>query len=282
MKNKRDLMTQIIQKNNLGDQIPEGAKKKPEDHAPKVNHHALFVFHFALVSWIMGSSASHHMAATQDILSYLNAYNGPPILMGDDSPIKVVKKGRVELDHGSFENVLHVPQISVNLLSMYHITVSCSRKKVYFTPDSMSIFNMQDNSKIVVGEINHQSWLYTFSKFIEPNSYVLLTHVDDSSRLWHKRFGHLNLRYMQQLIKKGMVTGLPDIHFSKWVCEGCVLGKNPQEMFESGKAHRASSPLDLIHSDLMGPFPHPSISKERYVLTFLDDYSCYTWVFFLR
>jgi transposase InsO family protein len=32
----------------------------------------------------------------------------------------------------------------------------------------------------------------------------------------------------------------------------------------------------------MGPFPHPSISKARYVLTFIDDYSRYTWVYFLR
>jgi hypothetical protein len=32
----------------------------------------------------------------------------------------------------------------------------------------------------------------------------------------------------------------------------------------------------------MGSFPHPSISKEMYVLTFLDDYSRYTWVFFHR
>jgi transposase InsO family protein len=40
--------------------------------------------------------------------------------------------------------------------------------------------------------------------------------------------------------------------------------------------------LELVHSDLMGPFPHPSINKERYVLTFIDDYSCYTWIYFLR
>jgi len=45
MKNQIDLMTQIIQKNNLWDQILEGAKKKLEDHAPKVNHHALVVLH---------------------------------------------------------------------------------------------------------------------------------------------------------------------------------------------------------------------------------------------
>jgi hypothetical protein len=40
--------------------------------------------------------------------------------------------------------------------------------------------------------------------------------------------------------------------------------------------------LDLIHNDLMGPFPHPSIKKTRCVLTFFDDFSRYTWVYFLR
>jgi hypothetical protein len=73
---------------------------------------------------------------------------------------------------------------------------------------------------------------------------------------------------MQQLSKKGMVDGLRDIHFSKGICEGCVLGKHPQEKFDKGKTQKASSPLDMIHSDLMGPFTHPSISKSRYVLIF--------------
>ena len=79
-----------------------------------------------------------------------------------------------------------------------------------------------------------------------------------------------------------MVTGFANIHFSKGVCQGCVIGKHPQEKFEKGKAKRASSPLELIHSDLMGPFPHLSMNRVRYVLTFLDDFSRYTWVYFLR
>jgi hypothetical protein len=222
------------------------------------------------------------MENTKDILSSITTCSGPPILMGDDSPIEVTGKGRVEPDHGSFQNVLHIPQLSENLLSVYQITHSSSCKKVEFTPDFVSIFNKQNNSKVVVGEVNHKSRLYTFTKFIELDSSVLLTNVDDSSRLWHERFGHLNFRYMQQLSKKGMVIGLPDIHFFEGVCEGCVIGKHPQEKFKKEKAHRASSPLDLIHSDLMRPLPHPSIGKARYVLTFLDDYSHYTCVFFLR
>jgi hypothetical protein len=79
-----------------------------------------------------------------------------------------------------------------------------------------------------------------------------------------------------------LVKGFLDIHFSEGVCEGCILGKHPEEKFEKGKPRRASSSLDLVHSDLMGPFPHLSIRKSRYVLTFIDDYSCYTWVYFLR
>ena len=141
---------------------------------------------------------------------------------------------------------------------------------------------MHDNSIIAIGEEDHKSRLYKFYKFFYHNSSLILTHAYDCSRVWHGRFGHLNFRYMQWLSKQGMVKGLPYIHFSEGVCKGCILGKHPKEKFEKRKAKRASSYLDLIQSDLMGPFPHPSIRKARYVLTFIDDYSCYTWVYFLK
>jgi hypothetical protein len=83
---------------------------------------------------------------------------------------------------------------------------------------------------------------------------------------------------MKQLSKQILVDGLPDIHFSKGVCEGCVLIKHPQDKFDKGKSQRDSAPLNLIHSDLMGPFPHPSINKERFFLIFVDDFSRFTWI----
>jgi hypothetical protein len=116
--------------------------------------------------------------------------------MGGNSPVEVTDKGRIELTNRSFENVLHVPKLSINILSMYHMTNSGTGKRVIFTPDAVDIYDMQTNSRVSTGEVNHQSRLYTFSKFIEPNYALLLTHVDESSRIWHKRFGHLNFRYM--------------------------------------------------------------------------------------
>jgi hypothetical protein len=156
--------------------------------------------------------------------------------MGDNSSVEVTSKGRIELTNGNFENVLHVPKLSVNLLSVYQMMNSDTRKKVIFTPNFVDIYDMQTNSRVATGEVNHQSRLYTFFEFIEPDFALLLTHVDESSRIWHERFGHLNFRYMQQLSKKILVDGLPEIHFSKGVCEGCVLEKHPQEKIDKGKS----------------------------------------------
>jgi hypothetical protein len=166
----------------------------------------------------------------------LDACKGTHILLGDNSSVEVIGKGRIELTNGSFENVFHVPKLSVNLLSVYQMKNSGTGKKLFFTPNFVDIYDMQTNSRVATGEVNHQSRLYTFSEFIEPDSTLLLTHVDESSRIWHERFGHLNFRYMQQLSKHKLVHGLPDIHFSKGVCEGCVLGKHPQEKFDKGKS----------------------------------------------
>jgi len=70
-------------------------------------------------AWIVNSGASHHMVASKVVYSSLDACKGPPILMGDNSYVEVTDKGRIELTNGSFENVLHVPKLSVNLLFMY-------------------------------------------------------------------------------------------------------------------------------------------------------------------
>jgi hypothetical protein len=219
--------------------IPEGAKKKkPEDLNSKKSNssHALIAINSSPDAWIIDLGASHHMVASKELYYSLDASKGPLILMGDNSYVEFINKGRIELTNGSFENVLHVPKLSVNLLSAYQKTNSGTGNKFIFTPNFMDIYYMQTNYRVSTGEVNHQSRLYTFSEFIEPDSSLLLTHADESSRIWHKRFRHLNFRYIRYLSKQILVDGLPDIHFSKGVCEGCVLGKHPQEKFHKGNS----------------------------------------------
>ena len=53
-------------------------------------------------------------------------------------------------------------------------------------------------------------------------------------------------------------------------------------MFEKGKAWHAKEPLQLIHSEICGPLEVPSISHAVYFLTFIDDFSRKSWVYFLK
>ena len=79
-----------------------------------------------------------------------------------------------------------------------------------------------------------------------------------------------------------MVEGLPQIISSNGACTRCVVGKHLEQRYEKGKARRATQPLGLVHSELIGPFPTPSYGGLRYVLTFIDDYSRFCWVYFLK
>jgi hypothetical protein len=143
------------------------------------------------------------------------------------------------------------------------------------------ITNISIGSQLAHGIADHGSRLYFFSHFVPKSiSTVFLSQYNDISRLWHEIFVHINYNYLHQLNKENMLEGLPTIKFTSSVCQGCILGKHPEKKFDKGKAQKASSPLGMIHSDIMGPFPQPSISKARYVLTFIDDFSCFTWYLF--
>jgi hypothetical protein len=174
MKKQIDLIAQEIQQNNLGNFILEGFKKhKEEDHTPKKgNHHVVVAINSSSDSWIIDYGTSHHMAMKEEVFSYLSPCSRPPILMGDDTPVEVAREERVELHNGSFENVLHVPKLSMHLLSVYPITQK--GKKVEFTSDSVSVIDMHDNSIIAIGGVDHKSRLYKFAKFSDNDSSILL------------------------------------------------------------------------------------------------------------
>jgi transposase InsO family protein len=79
-----------------------------------------------------------------------------------------------------------------------------------------------------------------------------------------------------------MVTGLPLVSCRDGVCAGCVLEKHHWDSFEKRASWHASGPLQLVHSDLCGPLSSPSFSGCKYFLTFIDDFSRRTWVYFLK
>ena len=64
------------------------------------------------------------------------------------------------------------------------------------------------------------------------------------------------------------------------LCVNCPLAKSHKLPFSLSSSH-ASHPLELLHLDLWGPTPCPATSGAGYVLLIIDDFSRYTWLYFL-
>nr|GFB89531.1 putative ribonuclease H-like domain-containing protein [Tanacetum cinerariifolium] len=66
------------------------------------------------------------------------------------------------------------------------------------------------------------------------------------------------------------------------LCSACEQGKIHRKHYKSKTDFASNKPLYLLHMDLCGPMRVQSINGKRYVLVVIDDYSRYTWVFFLH
>lgn len=97
--------------------------------------------------------------------------------------------------------------------------------------------------------------------------------------LWHKRLFHIRAKEIRELTKQGLLPkGLCEILI---FCETCVLSKATRQSFTTSQ-HIAKGILNYIHLDLWRPAQTPTLSGSRYFLTFVDDFSRKTWIFFLK
>lgn len=95
----------------------------------------------------------------------------------------------------------------------------------------------------------------------------------------HKRFCHPD-----QIAKASLKQLYPDLIPNKpegFYCSSCLLSKSTHK---SGNPcqKQATKPFEIVHSDLSGKFSLESLNRKRYYKTFIDDYSRYAWIYFLR
>lgn len=108
-------------------------------------------------------------------------------------------------------------------------------------------------------------------------SKIALQVTSPSAALWHQRLGHPSKEPCQLLSKIDSSSSFNSQH----VCDVCPLAKQTRLPF-SNSAIKTSHPSDLIHCDIWGPPRAPTHSGARYFLTIVDDYSCFTWIHFMR
>ncbi|GJU01605.1 putative ribonuclease H-like domain-containing protein [Tanacetum coccineum] len=106
--------------------------------------------------------------------------------------------------------------------------------------------------------------------------------IIDESNLWHMRLGHINFKNINKLVKGNLVRGLPSKIFeNNHSCVACQKGKQHKASCKTKLVNSISKPLHMLHMDLFGPTNVKSLMKKSYCLVVTDDFSRFSWVFFL-
>ena len=79
-----------------------------------------------------------------------------------------------------------------------------------------------------------------------------------------------------------VLTSLPEIQTNReGVCKGCAQGKNIKNPFPSNNS-KEKGILNIVHSYVCGPMSTTSLSRYAYYVSFIDEYSRKTWIYFLK
>ncbi|CAF4946395.1 unnamed protein product [Pieris macdunnoughi] len=227
--------------------------------------------------WYIDSGAAMHMTNKRDWL-----YDYGPALVTNikvaDNKILTVKgcgkvnietyDGESELKIGTIQvkNVLYVPDLAVNLLSVRQMTQNNCQVK--FSKNTCNVY--KESKLILTGYIKNNLYV------VHNETYALMSSV----HLWHQRMGHLNYNDLQKLNESTEGADIESSREEHVVCNTCLKGKQTRQPFKHAGT-RASALLELVHSDVCGPMEEKSLGGARYYVTFVDDWSRKVFVYFI-
>ena len=231
-------------------------------------------------NWVIDSGATAHMCFSKNKFTDYKVLSSPiNVCVGDGRTLEAVGKGNIDLIFimpsgdkvSKLNNVLHVPKLHQNLLS---VSMAAEKGKI-------AIFNYNSckfvkNNKCYAMATKIGNLYYLNCKTVE-NAYsgVSLNH----DILWHKRLGHVSKYALNKLVESKILN--IKVNFDSNECVPCSNGKNKRSPFKTRTSISASYPLEIIHSDVC-TVGENSLSNCKYFLTFIDDYSRFVWVYFLK
>ena len=171
-----------------------------------------------------------------------------------------------------------MPDLRNNLLSIGQLQEK--GLSILFQHGKCKVFH-PENGLIMETRIssNRMFMLHAISQPTKSTCFHTVT--EDIVHLWHCRYGHLSFRGLNTLYQQSMVYGLPTMKTPTKLCQDFLVGKQSRASFPKKSTWRATQVLQLIHADICGPITPISNSKKRYLLTFIDDFSRKTWIYFL-
>ncbi|GKB15594.1 putative ribonuclease H-like domain-containing protein [Tanacetum coccineum] len=209
---------------------------------------------------ISNSGCSRHMTGNKDFLNDYQDIDGGFLAFGGSARGgKITGKGKIRT-----YNVLFTK-------------TEC----LVSSPD----FKLLDESQILL-RVPRQNNMYNFDlKNVAPSGDLTCLFAKatiNESKLWHRRLGHVNFKTMNKLVKGNLVRGLHlKIFNNDHTCVACQKEKQHNASCKAKLMSSISQPLHMLHMDLFGSTSVRSINHKTYCLVVTDDFSRFSWVFFL-
>ncbi|GKA06012.1 putative ribonuclease H-like domain-containing protein [Tanacetum coccineum] len=237
---------------------------------------------------IIDCGCSRHMTGNKAYLVEYQDHNGGPVAFGGSKGY-ITGKGKIKTGRLDFEDVCFVKELQH--FNLFSVSQMCDKKnKVHFTDTECLVlspeFKLPDENQVLL-KVPRQNNMYSFNlENIVPFGglacLIAKATVDESNK-WHRRLGHVNFKNLNKLVKGNLVRGLPlKIFQNDHTCVACQKGKQHKASCKAKSMSSISQPLQLLHMDLFRPTSVRSLNHKTYCLVITDDFSRFSWLFFLR
>jgi hypothetical protein len=229
----------------------------------------------------MNSGCSRHMTKNKKWFSSLTPLSHKEyVTFGDDKKGKVLSTDVIKVnDCFTLNDVALMDRLRYNLLSVSQL---CDADlSVFFHKSDSHVLDSSGKRVCGISCIGN-----VFQADFSPAQSSLRCLITQSSFelwKWHRRLGHMSFDLLYPLSGLGLLQGLPLLKFeSDLVCAPYRHGKMIAASHSPVNTVMTEHPRQLLHMDTIGHFGVRSMGGKWYIPVIVDDYSRYSWVFFLE
>lgn len=260
-------------KNTDNDKNPGNDKNDKVAYLTHTSDYAMTTSHG--ITFFVDSGSSHHMTNDASLLTDFKTGHDEIQVAQKGLVIKSTGTGTMDTVECTLKNVLLVPGLDSNLISVGAITRNGG--DVIFTNNEVQI---KKGNSLIRG-LRQPNGLYKVVLVSEKSARSQCLHAIKSQKndeYWHRVLGHLSYKNLKKLdTQLGLSLHIDE---NKNVCEICVKSKQTRLPFSSQRA-RATRPLEIIHTDVC-QIETTTWDKYRYILTCYDDFTCFKQIYLLR
>ena len=165
---------------------------------------------------------------------------------------------------------------------------SSMSSSAYHTSPAFHLSQLQSHKPISMLSCSNVSSISHHCNFFDKTCFSSISNKcnqkHDELILLHRKFGHPSSTVLMHLLKtckQVKVSQKSILSPEHSVCEACQLGKAHKQYFSTTET-KTTQVLELIHTHLWGPSPTTSRNGFKYYISFVDDYSRYTWIYPLK